>query len=425
MRLNIRENLLVLFILISYALHSNVYFVHIPKTGGGSLCNAISTQLHESEVVKIACRVYGENGFKIYKKRNFNKYKLIKGHIPASFFREMDPTFDKAFKVTILRDPVQRFCSNVNHTSLQTKKNAADLLKIVDSGNTTLYSNNYCKFYAKDFNLEGEALLESAKEELLKYDCVIFFENYLEEISLLFKRFELDLDPSRITVLNKYPKISFTSSQTETIKRLNELDIKLYEWAKIYLKKKNSLYSLKSSFPRYELNAGEGYQYNFLLPMDGCGWGERNFLNYRGESFCCRSMPDTKATLSFPLKKKEYSIEFEGFAPENFSNIKLYVDEKEIVLNKVYHVLMEKTPIYLTTLDHINRKTKPGYKKFLKGKTYSFKYQGILPKDCINNPKTELIFSYDGLHNEIKNLYEGSLGLYVCRLSKIRIIPID
>ncbi|MCH9630439.1 MAG: hypothetical protein S4CHLAM37_04390 [Chlamydiia bacterium] len=405
-------------------LNANIYFVHVPKTGGGSLFNVLNMQLHESEVFHIISMTNFR--FAPRQRIDLSGFKLVSGHQPVSVLRRLDPKFDTSFKITILRDPQQRFYSNVNHVQLNTNMKINELLESVDLGKNTLYSNAFCKYFATDFNLEGEALLESAKEELLKFDCVIFFDNYVEEANFLLKRLGLDIDMKKSAVLHKHKKFTPNSTQLETIIGLNSLDTRLYEWAKVHFKNRSeSLHPLKTSFPlKPTIKEGE-YQFTFLSPVDGYGWGERSFINFAQKECCCRSIRGREAVIYFPLIKKDYSIRFEGIFPECFSGVKLFVDNKEIQLKENRNFRMDELPRLSMTLNN-SRKLIVSKNVFKPNEKYiSVDYQGTIPLQSITTPKVKLVFVTKEKHSEVYKNHTRKFPYCVCRLTKISLTPID
>jgi len=96
-----------------------------------------------------------------------------------------------------------------------------------------------------DPTLQGEALLESAKENLQKLDCVLFFEHFTEDVIHLFNRFGIEIEEQEIPHINVTVKEPISESLLERIKKLNKWDMLLYEYAKTELQKKETIYSFK------------------------------------------------------------------------------------------------------------------------------------------------------------------------------------
>jgi hypothetical protein len=178
------------------------------------------------------------------------KESLVFGHFPYWFCKNIDDQFDEAFKITVLREPTERYLS-----FLRAKKKR-DGLPDLESvfrlrGNyycsMGLVDNAMCRYLTKDPLLEEEALLESAKRTLHELDCVIFFDHFDTEVKDLFYRFGIELSDGDIPKLNSTKLEPVSVQLLDEIRSLNELDIQLYQYAKQHIRKKETCYTLRVS----------------------------------------------------------------------------------------------------------------------------------------------------------------------------------
>lgn len=284
------------------------YFIHIQKTGGTSLHTILENQVDLED---------------LYPPRRFQKanipiaHEYISGHFPFWFCHQMDKEFAKAFKVTILRDPIDRYLSLLRYR----KKNIVQLrslsLDLIHEYTQTdpLFSeeaepNKICRFLASDPTLTGRALLESAKENLQKFDFVLFLDNFTEDVQELCRLVGIHLDQDAVPHLN-ITRFEEVSPELMTIViQHNNLDIELYEYAKKYLKRKKTSYRFQSHSK--SSRKVEKIDYKFSMPLDGSNWCFReNVDRFSKEYPIYRWVMDKPAKIYFPLKKNRcYHLEF-------------------------------------------------------------------------------------------------------------------
>lgn len=222
-------------------LEARLYFLHIPKTGGTTLRLLLEQQFSEDEIYpfrnrKAATRPVEE--------------ELVLGHFPYWFCKQIDPDFHSSFKVTILRDPVERYLSFLRakkrgDPSLLDLEAVLNLRK--DPNNRYkegLIDNALCRYLANDPSIEGEALLESAKLSLHDFDHVLFFDNFNDEVGHFFKCLGIDLNENEIPKTNATIKEAISQHVLEVVTKLNALDIQLYEYAKKHIHRKYGRYPL-------------------------------------------------------------------------------------------------------------------------------------------------------------------------------------
>jgi hypothetical protein len=339
-------------------LDARLYFNHISKTGGSTLRLLLELQVEIDEIYP-------------YRHPDLGKKKpveedLVSGHFPYWYCKTLDPDFESAFKVTILRDPVERYLSylrakkrsNRQFTDLESVMNYYRVVSI-NSITIGLVDNAMCKNLASSPKLQGEALLESAKESLQKFDCVIFFDQYGEGVIDLFRRLGIELHEEEIPTINSTVKEPVSPSLLEEIRQQNLLDIELYEYARTHLQSKRTQYPLRSRSFDDLLRKRSSLDYTFNQPLNGNGW-------------CYREKPpgtptyrwvmDRPACISFYLEEGiDYELEFNAQVLTDEIVPKVRVNGREIELCKL------DDSVFAT-------------------------YQGKIPKEWIGEGETELSF---------------------------------
>src|SRR6185437_13185558 len=177
------------------SLEGRLYFIHIPKTGGTTLRLLLEQQLSTQEIYPFKNQ---QNA------RGVVDHALVSGHFSYSYCKRIDPEFEKAFKVTVLRDPVERYLSFLRakkkaDRELGTLEAVLQLRKIPNGRyGRGLVDNALCRHLAADPDLEGEALLESAKTALHEFDDILFHDHYSEDVIALFERLGIKLQEKDI-----------------------------------------------------------------------------------------------------------------------------------------------------------------------------------------------------------------------------------
>ncbi len=192
--------------------------------------------------------------------------------------------------MTILRNPVERYLSFLRYR----KKNIAHLhslsldLIYEHAQNEPLLSeeaqsNRICRFLASDPDLIGKALLESAKENLQKFDFVLFLENFKEDVQELCRLIGVHLDEDTVPRLNITRFEEPSPELMATVIQQNGLDIELYEYAKKHLKRKNTAYRFQSHSK--SSRKVKNIDYKFSMPLDGSNWCFRENVDRFSEEY--------------------------------------------------------------------------------------------------------------------------------------------
>jgi len=369
-----------------YSLDDNIlYFLHIPKTAGTTFTFNLDSYYDVQNI-------YPErvlSGFLKNPPSNFLSLKLIRGHFgyKISKFLEKPPLF-----LTFLRNPIERTLSFFDHIKLDPYTNnwvnqnfilnetISDLL--VDETKSKIFTNNQTRHIANDLDytklndsnnflleeheqfvnpkLTDEQLITLAKKRLSEFAFVGLTEKTNE--SLLLFCYTFNLQPLgnfwNLMVAPKRTHINdFNYDTINQIKKLNNLDFELYEFAKKIFDYRYSkmLDDFKNLFPNKKFSQGvydfldDNYKkflnyplqnsvnYDFSEKFNGRGWYYRETIPETGNYFRWTG-PSTESIIDFHLlQNKEYVVEFsviDYVTSEQLENFQLFVNENKILLKK-------------------------------------------------------------------------------------------
>ncbi len=353
----ISYSLMLLFFYFSSFLEARIYFLHIPKTGGTTLRLLLESELSAHE---------------IYPCRNIHgdivpvTHELVSGHFPYWFCKKIDKDFDTAVKITILRDPIQRYLS-----FLRAKKKADitlhDLESVLLLRNSPtkkyhqgLIDNALCRNLAANPHLKGRALLESAIETLNKLDFVIFFDHFSEDTVSLFKSFQIELTPENIPKMNVTSQEPISKELWEEVRQLNTLDIELYAYAKDHFSKKSLSYPLRTDSYKKIIGLTNYIDYSFDFPLKGTDWSYRDTDNQSLTTY--RWVMDKPASIYFPLIQE--------------GDYYLYFRAMPLTKEVIPQVKINGIDIEISQIDK---------------KKFSL-YKGLIPKELITSNTTKISF---------------------------------
>lgn len=223
-----------IFFLAPVMCFSSLNFIHIPKTGGMSMRFLIKEQFQSGEVYPFT--QFGEPWPVKDVNAILNKFppiahRAVCGHFPVWFLQKKDPDFfTTSFSFTILRDPIERVLSH--YFFLKTLKDPI-------RSPVHVLPNFMCRVLCSDPSLAGESLLANAIYNLERLDFVIFLDDFDGGVRRLFAKLNFPYKEA-IPSLNQTPRSKeFDQDTMNTLRRQNDLDIRLYDYAKTYLRNKS------------------------------------------------------------------------------------------------------------------------------------------------------------------------------------------
>ncbi len=352
---------------------TRLYFIHIPKTGGTSLHSLLENQINLTDL-------YPPRRFQHANRPVAHEY--VSGHFPYWFCHQLDKDFEKSFKITILRDPIERYLSLLRYK----KKNFPELgllsLKAIHEKTKTekrisfdSEANKICMFLASDPTLTGKALLEDAKKNLHKFDFVLFLDNFKSDMLELCQLIHVSLDEKTLPHLNRTNFEDIDPEFLATVQEHNALDIELYAYAKKNLKRKGTQYRFLSKTK--SLSKIKQIDYEFSMPLNGSNWCYReNVDRFSPEYPIFRWVMDKPAKIRFDLKKnRSYHLEFTAQC---------------LTQDITPHVLVNGVEIPVERKDQ---------------RLFS-KYRGIIPKGVVSDGMTEITF-YSPVSYRYNEVYPG------------------
>jgi hypothetical protein len=340
---------------------NQLIFIHIPKTGGVTIRNLLSTCYSEKEILWIkGPQERPDNNEKL------NQYKFITGHFPYDMI--VPYCHNHSGVITFLRHPIDRAISTAYYFLWSFKnKLLTDNLKSINITADTrpeeiILSDNPQIVFLRDnvqtrmlstFTGEwgvdciGKESVESAKRRLDN----IFFCGIIEEmeksVAMLCDKLLLPY-PGKVPILNPTEgRKLITEIDTTVIKELNKknlLDIELYEYALELFRSRFNSWSKTYNPNVYEkkfnlTKKNKSIHLDFDGKIDGWGW-YNPVENYRWSGPKNRSFVDIAIDKSSPLKLKFALLP--SFNKKVAKKLKVNIDGFPVKTN--YHIKFFSRP---------------------------------------------------------------------------------
>ena len=218
------------------AIQKQIIYFHIPKCAGTTLTNILAHLFLWSS--KSYIRIKNQNFEKNKKEILEKNYDFVYGHIPYNITNY----FPNRYSITILRDPVKRIISHINHEINRGNIPNVGLeecleKKLIPLNLMTKIFSNRGEMYNNDFQLNDDILNQAIYTLENKIDLVSDTDNTVETLNFLISVFKFpnvlfqwtqQSKMQHVTADNNYDLISF----------YNSYDLNLYKYAKKNIFKK-------------------------------------------------------------------------------------------------------------------------------------------------------------------------------------------
>ncbi|AJM91255.1 sulfotransferase family 2 domain-containing protein [Nitrosopumilus piranensis] len=375
-----------------------LYFLHIPKTAGGTLISYLDENFDLDQI----CRKHYWSEWFDDIPRDFSRYRLYRGELGVSLNKFLNK---KPMYLTVLRDPLKRtishfetlrrvlgpavidFFSKSNEISdFITDPHYGLMLKNVQTRYLSLELDvpkilESIEYRSKDFliesiseflspNLSDSELIQIAKKNLASSAFVGIVEKFEESLFLLYYTFGWKPKKTNLQKNKSNTPINQKEISEKTISKIldfNKLDKELYEYGKNIFEKRYSLMvnTLKEKYYEskfnnisfnemmYELleknyeertyrdtNNTNQIELYFHKKLVGTGWHSRENHNDTGKIFRWTG-PEKISTIDLPLSREnDLIIEFRvlmSITPEILKNLKVKINNYEINLKILFN----------------------------------------------------------------------------------------
>ncbi len=224
-----------------------ILFEHVPKCGGTTVVNYLKSQYSNDKIFNVNELSLRESidYFKSLPKKERYSYDLIYGH---GAHKLKDYVHPKTIKFTILRNPIDRIISHYYYV-LRTPKHylynkvitkEMSLMDYVSSNISDELQNSCVQRFSgmtlREIEKDPDKSIEEAYNVLKnEYSVVGILENFNQTMELVAKKafFNKKFEVEELNKTTDRPKKKEIDELTlKTIKKINSLDIKLYDLVK-------------------------------------------------------------------------------------------------------------------------------------------------------------------------------------------------
>lgn len=213
---------------------TKILFLHIPKTGGTAVKEALIDQFKPSKVHLIYGLDYFQQGVREFAQNN---KQLGIGHF--GWEKELVPLFEDAFKMTFLRHPVNRVISHYWHFQRSPHEGDQYLKEMTfEEFLETRFAQNWqTQKLGGGFYDENISDVENFEEALInvsqRFQFVGITERMQQSVEILNKELSLTIPKVKRKNVNpdKEHEKQMAEKYTDAILAKNQYDLKLYEVA--------------------------------------------------------------------------------------------------------------------------------------------------------------------------------------------------
>ena len=220
-------------------------FFHLPKTGGTTMHAILRRQYRSDTIFRTNPEEHWESlrVFRDLPDDTKSKYRLITGHMRFGIHEDIK---NPSFYITFLRDPIQRIISYYyyilsyrNHYLHQEiKSKNMTLIDVLESGIAREFENSQTRriagYVRTPYGCPPDDMFDLAIDHIEKHFPVVGLTERFDESLILMSNF-CHWKLPYYTKLNrgkiKPAKQAISDETLDTVKKFNELDIQLYEYA--------------------------------------------------------------------------------------------------------------------------------------------------------------------------------------------------
>ena len=206
-----------------------IYFLHIPKTGGSTFMNILENIVGRENYISA-------DRLRIVKQHNpyfFANYRIVRGHFNYTIY---EYTLRRPLFITMLRHPLDRIISQFKHLKRDKVIPSEMILSEFLHSSLNRRTNNkqiqWISGVNKNYKEPIEMLLEVAKIRLDDFAFFGILEKFNDSLDLMAYTF--DWEPiTQYELHNQAPpaKIEIDAETRQMINDLNQADIEFYNYA--------------------------------------------------------------------------------------------------------------------------------------------------------------------------------------------------